>query len=553
MFFENLAAAIGGVLSLQTMLLMTAGVVAGLVAGAIPGFTITMAVVLTLPFTFGMDPVQGLATMIGVYVGALTGGLFSCALIGIPGTPSAIATTFDAFPMARSGKVGLALGIGIWASFFAGIISAVFLAVLAPTLALIGLEFGPWDFFALVIFALTMAASLAGEALVKGLIAAAVGLLFASFGNDPINNVARFTFGFDELRAGFEFLPVLIGLFAFSQLLSDLADPEAAKVPMLKGGEKVGRVDHRGGIVETLRRWPTLIRSTMIGLFTGLLPALGGSVSTILAYDQEKKASPHPERFGTGIPEGVIASEAANNATAGGALITMMALGIPGDIVTAIMLGALTIHNVAPSPTFISTHPVIAYSIIISYFLANFVTVAMQGFCLRAFIMLMRIPLYAMASVILAYCAIGVFSLGNSVFDIWVLLGFGLLGYLMVNFGFPLTPMILGVVLGSIAETNLSRSLATSPDLTLFFTRPWALFFLLLSAFSIFFPLYQSRRGKARWASFYMPAIYFALGIPLILMGGWFRPAVGVALMASSLWLMWRAARESQGEEISRR
>ena len=544
MFFENVTAAFSEVLSLQTMVLMTVGVMAGLIAGAIPGFTITMAVVLTLPFTFGMEPVQGLSTMIGVYVGALTGGLFSCALIGIPGTPSAIATTFDAFPMARSGRLGLALGIGIWASFFAGIISAVFLAVLAPALAMIGLEFGPWDFFALVIFALTMAASLAGEALVKGLIAAALGLLFASVGDDPINSVARFTFGSDELRPGFEFLPVLIGLFAFSQLLTDLADPEAARVPLLKKGVKVGRVDHRGGITETLRHWPSLIRSTMIGLFTGLLPALGGSISTILAYDQEKKASRHPERFGTGIPEGVIASEASNNATAGGALITMMALGIPGDIVTAIMLGALTIHNVAPSPTFISTHPVIAYSIIIAYFLANFVTLAVQGFCLRAFILLMRIPLYAMASVILAYCAIGVFSLGNSIFDIWVLLGFGLLGYLMVNSGFPLTPMILGVVLGPIAETNLSRSLATSSDLTLFVSRPWALFFLLLSAFSIVFPWYQKHRSTAFWAPFFVPALCFALGTPLIMMEGWVRVVVGAGLMATSLWLIFRFVRK---------
>ena len=539
MFFENVAVAFASVITPYNLLLMAIGVLAGLTAGAIPGFTITMAVVLTLPFTFGMQPIEGLSTMIGVYVGALTGGLYACALIGIPGTPSAIATTFDAFPMARSGRAGLALGIGIWASFFAGIMSGVLLAVLAPTLALIGLEFGPWDYFMLVAFSLTMAASLSGEKLVKGLIAGVLGLLLASVGEDEINGIARFAY-VDALKSGFDFLPVLVGLFAFSQLLSDLSDREAAQKPMLPPGSKAARVDHWGGIVETLRYWPTLIRSTLIGLFIGILPAVGGSISNILAWDQEKKASKTPERFGTGIPEGVIASEAANNSTAGGALITLMALGIPGDIVTAIMLGALTIHNVAPSPTFISTQPKIAYAIIIAYFLANFVTLALQGVALRAFVLLMRIPMYAMASVILFYCAIGVFSLNNSVSDIWTLLGFGVLGYVMMQLGFPLAPMILGVVLGPIAETNLSRSLATNADLTLFFTRHWAMFFFILGLFSLFFPWYQAQRGKALWTAFYMPLLSFALALPLILMGGWFRPALGVFLIGLGGWSIWK-------------
>ncbi|HXF53406.1 MAG TPA: tripartite tricarboxylate transporter permease [Hyphomicrobiaceae bacterium] len=541
MIAENVIAAFVSVFTPHNLLLMSIGVLAGLVAGAIPGFTITMAVVLTLPFTFGMAPVEGLSTMIGVFVGALTGGLFACALIGIPGTPSAIATTFDAFPMARAGRPGLALGIGIWASFFAGIISAALLAVLAPSLAAVGLEFGPWDYFMLIAFALTMAASLAGENLLKGLIAGVLGLLFACVGEDRINGVARFTYGIEALKSGFDFLPVLVGLFAFSQLLSDLADPEAARVPMLPKGSKVARVDHWGGITQSLRHWPSLIRSTLIGLFVGILPAVGGSVSNILAWDQEKKASKHPERFGSGIPEGVIASEAANNSTAGGALITLMALGIPGDVVTAIMLGALTIHNVAPSPTFISTYPNIAYAIIIAYFLSNFVTLALQGVALRMFVMLMRIPLYAMASVILFYCAIGVFSLNNSIDDIWTLLAFGVLGYVMMKTGFPLAPMILGVVLGPIAETNLSRSLATDTDLSLFFLRPWAMFFLILGVFSVFFPWYQSERGKARWTPYYMPALGLTLSIPLFLMQGWARPVFGLVLVAVSGYFAWRS------------
>jgi len=543
MFIENLTNAFAEVFALKNIILMTIGTMAGLIAGAIPGFTITMAVVLTLPFTFGMTPIEGLSTMIGVYVGALTGGLFSCTLIGIPGTPSAVATTFDAFPMARKGRTGLALGIGIWASFFAGLISAVLLAVLAPALATIGLEFGPWDYFLLVIFSLTMAASLAGEALVKGLIAGMVGLLIATVGEDSINGVARFTFGSDAARQGFDFLPVLVGLFAFSQLLADLSDPDAARKPMMPRGSKLAKVEHIESIVTIFRHWAALLRSTFIGLFIGILPAVGGSISNILAYDQEKKASKTPELFGTGIPEGIIASEASNNSTAGGALITMMALGIPGDVVTAIMLGALAIHNVAPSPSFISNQPVLAYGIIIAYFLSNFITLAVQGICLRGFTLAMRIPMYAMAAVILAYCAIGVFSLGNSIFDIWSLLLFGLLGYGMHLLRFPVTPMILGVVLGPLAETNLARSLATSSDISLFITRPWSLFFLILAAFSMFFPWYQEARKQAKWTMLYPPLLCVACSAPLFLMEGRVRPLIGVLLIGFGAHLLWRRAK----------
>ena len=215
MVIENIIAAFVELASIKTFALMALGTVAGLIAGAIPGFTIAMAIVLTLPFTFGMEPVQGLATMIGVFVGGLSGGLMSGILIGIPGTPSSVATTFDGFPMARKGDPGLALGLGVWSSFFGGIISAVFLVTIAPQLASVGLEFQPWDYFALIMFALTIAASLAGENLIKGLLAAGIGLLVACIGEDSVNGVARFNFGSDALKQGFSFLPVLIGLFAF--------------------------------------------------------------------------------------------------------------------------------------------------------------------------------------------------------------------------------------------------------------------------------------------------------------------------------------------------
>ncbi|HSS66216.1 MAG TPA: tripartite tricarboxylate transporter permease, partial [Gammaproteobacteria bacterium] len=434
---NNALAAFAAVGEPYTLLLMAVGVAAGLIAGAIPGFTITMAVILTLPFTFGMEAVRGLAVMIGVFVGGLSGGLMSGILTGIPGTPSSVATTFDGFPMARKGKPGLALGIGVWSSFFGGMISALFLMVLAPQLARIGLEFGPWDYFSLVLFALTIVASLAGENLIKGVIAGVAGLLIASVGEDEISGLARFTFGVDSLEQGFDFLPVLVGLFAFSQLLSDVRDPEKATRPMVVGEAIRISIEHVAAIKTIVVRWTTLLRSSLIGVFVGILPGAGGTIANILSYDQAKKASKNPEEFGTGVPEGIIAPESSNNAVEGGALITMMALGIPGDIVTAVMLGALLIHNIAPSPTFISTEPVLAYSIMVSFFIALFIMVALQALCLRVFVQVTRVPMYRVAAVILAYCAIGVFALNNIVFDLWTLLWFGLLGYAMRRYGFP--------------------------------------------------------------------------------------------------------------------
>lgn len=542
--FENIFTAFGNVFTLYTLMLMAIGVACGLVAGSIPGFTITMAVVLTLPFTFGMSPIEGLSTMLGVYVGGLTGGMFSSAIIGIPGTPSAISTTFDAFPMTRKGRPGLALGLGLWASFFGGILSALVLVVLAPTLAAIGLEFGPWDYFMLVCFALTIAASLSEGDLIKGLISGMFGLVIAAVGEDAINGAERLTFGIENLGSGFDFLPVLIGLFAFSQLLSDMSDSEAAKKPMTSKEQKVIRIEHLESIKLCFNHWTTVIRASSIGLFIGLLPAAGSSISNILAYDQEKKASKHPEKFGTGVPEGVIASESSNNATAGGALITMMALGIPGDAVTAVMLGALTIHNIAPSPTFISSQPTLAYAIMIAYFLANFMTLALTSGSLRMFLLVTRVPLYILGVVILLYCAIGVFTLNNSIADIWALLIFGVLGFVMVRNGFPLTPMVLGVVLGPLAEINLSRAIATSDDLTLFFTRPWALFFFVMAVFSTFFPIYQAaRNAKKRWATYYASAFIACLAVPIILMGGWFRTGLGIAFLIMAVLMFIKRVR----------
>ena len=540
MFDVILQAGASVLLDPVTLGLMGIGTLAGLLAGAIPGFTIAMGVILTLPFTFGMSPIQGLATMMGVFVGGFSGGLMSCMLTGIPGTPSSVATTFDGFPMVRSGKPGLALGLGLWSSFFGGMISAVILVALAPQLAFLGLEFGPWDYFSLIVFALTITVSLSGDNMIKGLIAGLLGLFAACVGEDEINGVARFAFGSDHIRQGFAFLPVLIGLFAFSQLLSDVEDSAKAKAPLMKNSAEAIRVEHRKAIATVLMNWINLIRSSFIGIFTGILPAAGGSISNILAYDQAKKASNNRNEFGKGAVNGIIAPEAANNATAGGALIMMMALGIPGDIVTAIMIGALMIHNIIPGPSFIQDEPLLAYGVFIAFFAAHFFMVGLQAFALRLFLLVTRIPMYILASVILAYCAIGVFALHNITFDIWVMFGFGVIGYFMRKLGFPLAPMILGVVLGKLAELNIARAIGISDDYSLFVTRPWSLFFLIMAIVSVLFPFYQNAKKDTLFTKMYVPTSMILLALPLFLMGSPVRMVVGGILLSAGCYFIYK-------------
>lgn len=546
MILENIGLAFGELANFKTIILMIVGVAGGLIAGAIPGFTIAMAVVLTLPFTFGMPPIQGLATMVSVLVGGLSGGLMAGILTGIPGTPSSVATTFDGFPMTRNGEPGLALGIGVWSSFFGGLISAVLLVTLAPQLARVGLEFNPWDYFMLVMFALTITASLAGKNMVKGLIAGFVGLLVKTIGEDEANGVARFNFGTDSMLQGFDFIAVLIGLFAFSQLLSDVRNPANAKKSLMDKGSVQVRIEHRRAIREVLSRWTLVLRSSLIGVFTGILPGAGGSIANILAYDQAKKSSKYPEKFGTGIADGIIAPESSNNAVEGGALITMMALGIPGDVTAAVMLGALLIHDVVPSPSFIAEEPVLAYSIFIAFFVATFMMVGLQSFMLKVFVLVTRVKMYVLAAVILGFCGIGVFALHNIEYDLWTILWFGILGFLMRQFDFPLAPMILGVVLGNIAELNLARAFAITTDLSPFFTRPWSLFFMIVAVFSALYPLYQSKRGEKVWTFYYPSLLLVAVSLPIFMMNGTIRPVIGVLVLLWGLYSLYKARNAHQ-------
>jgi len=497
--YELLLDGIQNLLHLKYFVPLAIGTLIGVIGGAMPGITNTMTVIMVLPFTFGLEPLQGLSAMIGVYIGGESGGLITSCLLGIPGKPSSVATMFDGYPMSRKGEPGRALWLGIWASFFGGLLGGIFLVGTTGPLASLALAFGPWEYFSLFIFALSMVAGLTGASIAKGLLSGAVGLVITIIGNDPVMGQPRLTLGIGWLEGGIPFLPVLIGVFAFAQIMGDVekmgrsaVDPAAELIiPKLV-------VSHAKVIWEILSRPVMLLWTSFVGVLIGVLPAIGGSAANVMAYDQAKKFSSHPERFGTGTPEGIIASEAANNSNVGGSLVTIMAFGIPGDAVTAVMLGALTIHGIQPGPLFISQEPKLAYGIFAAYILGHFIMIAIMLVGVRWFLRIVLVPKSILFPIILVLCVVGAYALNNTMANVYVLVLCGLLGYGMVKGGLPLAPLILGVILGDQIEINLVRSLMTDDNLWLFFTRPISGLLLFLSVASVLFALWQHKRGQKK-------------------------------------------------------
>ena len=499
--FELLGTALAGIAHAKYLVPLFLGTLAGVVGGALPGVTITMTIIVVLPFTFGLDPLQGLAAMTGVYVGGSAGGLVTAVLLGIPGTPSAIATTFDGHPMAKKGEPGRAIWLGVWASFFGGLLGGAFLVFATGPLAKIALEFGPWEFFSLFIFALSMVAGLVEASLIKGLISGALGLVVTVLGADPVMGQKRLTLGIPALEGGVDFLPVLIGVFAFAQIMTEVERVvgAATAADAVDGSLSLAARQLRV-IWEILSRPFLLLWSSFVGVVIGVLPAIGGSAASVFAYDQAKKFSGHPRRFGTGTPEGIIASESSNNANVGGSLVTIMAFGIPGDAVTAVMLGALTIHGIQSGPLFISQNPALAYGIFAAYLLAHPIMVLILAAASRFMLRIVTVPKSALFPVVLVLCTIGAYALNNTMQNVYVLLAFGVLGYAMVKFGFPLAPFILGVILGDQIEINLIRAIMTDPNPWLFVTQPISGGLLFAAAASLAFSVWQHYRHRARVA-----------------------------------------------------
>jgi putative tricarboxylic transport membrane protein len=497
--YDHLLTGIVTVMQVKYLLPLVLGTLVGVVGGALPGVTITMTIIVALPFTFGLDPLQGLSAMVGIYVGGSAGGLITATLLGIPGTPSSLATTFDGFPMAKKGEPGRALWLGIWASFFGGLLGGVFLIAATGPLAAFALRFGPWEYFSLFVLALSMVAGLVEASLLKGLLAGMLGLVVTVLGNDPMMGVPRLTLGVPFLEGGIAFLPVLIGVFAFAQIMTDVEKMGRAQrmADAVVQGTKHA-VSQLKVIGEVLSRPFALAWASIIGVWIGVLPAIGGSAANMMAYDQAKKFSKSPDTFGHGNPEGIIASEASNNANVGGSLVTIMAFGIPGDAVTAVMLGALTIHGIQSGPLFISQQTTLAYGIFAAYLLAHPIMVVITGLAARWALKVVTVPKSMLYPIVLVLCVVGAYALNNTMANVYVLLVFGVLGYAMVKTGLPLAPFILGVILGDQIEINLIRSIMTDPDPWLFVTRPISGILLAMSAVSVAVALWQHRRAEAR-------------------------------------------------------
>jgi len=497
--FELLGNGIATLMDLKYLVPLVVGTLIGVIGGALPGITITMTIIVVLPFTFGLEPLQGLAAMIGVYVGGETGGLITSCLLGIPGKPSSVATMFDGFPMSRRGEPGRAVWLGVYASLIGGLLGAIVLVASTGPLARLALEFGPWEYFSLFILALSMVAGLVESSMVKGLIAGGLGLVVTVLGNDPVMGKERLSLGISTLEGGIPFLPVLIGTFAFAQIMSDIEKLGADQQLQTEAAKSVNlAVNHLKVLWEILSRPFVLLWASFIGLVVGVLPAIGGSAANMLAYDQAKKFSKHPEQFGKGAPEGIIASEASNNANVAGSLVTIMAFGIPGDAVTAVMLGALTIHGIQSGPLFVSQNGPLAYGMFAAYILAHPVVLIILAVLMRWMIRIVTVPKSVLFPMVLVLCVIGAYALGNTMSSVWILLVFGVFGYVMVKLGFPLAPFILGVILGDQIEINLIRELMTDPDPMQFLLRPISGALLLALVLSVAAAIWQHVRQKRR-------------------------------------------------------
>lgn len=475
-------------------LLATAiGALLGLTIGMIPGMTISAGIIIVLPLTFVLDPAISIALLLGLYAGGMMGGSFSAILLNIPGTPSASATILDGYPLAQSGQAGRALGTSIICGFVGGLFSFGCLYFIAPQLADLALRFQAPDLFSLVFFGLTIICSFAAKSLVKGLLSGVLGLIIVTVGQDPVMGTARFTFGNADMLSGIHFLTALIGLFAIPQILDNLSD-------IARGAPSLHRVQARlGNVLPTLAdiklmRVPAAI-GAFIGTFIGILPGAGGPIAAFISYDYARKASKTPEQFGHGALEGVAAPEAANNAVTGGALIPMMTLGIPGDPVTAILIGALLVHGLAPGPMLFLEQADFAYTLIFSFFWANLFNLIIALAGLRLLVKVLATPKTLLLPTIALLCVIGSFALRNSYFDLYVMLFFGLLGVTMRWLDMPVVPLLLALVLGPQLEEHLRVALTTSSgSVSVFFTSPFSVLFLSLAVVSIIWPFVMERR-----------------------------------------------------------
>ena len=477
------------------LLAMFVGVFIGIIFGALPGLTTVACLSMFLPVTYVMSQEMGLSMLTAIYIGGMSGGLVSAILLNIPGTPSSIATCFDGTPMAKKGLAGKALGTGVFASIVGNFIGVLVMIFISPPLAAATLQFGPWENFGVTLFALTLIASLCGKNIYTGLLSAVFGMMFSTIGLDKIDSSQRFTFGFNSLTTGFGLLTVLVGMYAVSEVL------KTASSDQQEG--KVNEDFHMHGLGLTgteikSQSW-NLLRSSLIGLAIGILPGIGGSTANIIAYSVAKSSSKYPEKFGTGIIDGICASESANNASVGGAMIPLLTLGIPGDGSTALLLGGFMLHGLQPGPLLFQNNGSIVYSIFASMLISTVMMGVIMYLCMRAFVKILKVPSFILIPCIIVLCSIGAYTLNYRTFDIWALLFFGIVGLGMATAKVPLPPFILGFILGSDFEVNLRTGLQyAASDHLMLLHRPIALTFVVLAVVFLVISIMKLRAQNKR-------------------------------------------------------
>ena len=494
---------ISNFLTLNNMLMMNIGVAVGILIGAAPGLSVSFAVTILLTMTFHMDSLAAMFLLLGAYCGGMFGGSITATLINTPGTANAVCTAIEGYPLSRRGRAGDALKCALVGSTLGGLVSCVVLSFLAPLIANLIVNVSSTEYFALCCFGIFASIGLEGtdlNKLFKGFISAAFGLLLGCVGADPLFGTNRFSFGSYYMLSGIKMISALLGSYALAQVFIN------CKSIVRHGDEKLKIMDvgkASMSLRDILRHWKLILKSALIGVFVGAVPGTGGAEGAMFAYNEAKRASKHPEEFGNGYVEGILAAETANNAVTGGAMIPMLTLGIPGDGVMAILLGALTMQGITPGPKLFTSGNSWVYAIMGGLFLINIFMYVQGTLFLKPFAQVARIPQSLMVPCIIVMCVLGAFAIGNNIFEVFVVIAFGLIGYVFKKYGFPVTPMCISLVLGSLFETSLRRALLLSRgDALVFFKRPVSCIIIVLAVVMLLYPIVRGaimeKRSNAR-------------------------------------------------------
>ena len=488
---EPLIAGLVAIADPELLVLIFAATLAGVIIGALPGLNATTGAALLLPFTITMDPIPAIAILTTIYCAATFAGAITAILINTPGTSASATTCLDGYPLAQRGEAGRALGMATVSSTFGGIVSVLCLMAAAPLMAGAAYNFAPPEYFALTIFGLSMLATIGDGSPVKNLIAGALGVLVATVGKDLLTTVERFTYGLSELTEGIGFVPVMIGLFGISELLvqAERLTVERRRV-MMKAVRLPSRDDYR-------KVWKTILRSSGIGTFIGILPAEGATVASMIGYNEARRWSKTPEEFGKGAIEGIAGSEAANNSATGGAMVPTLALGIPGSPTAAVILAGLMIHGLQPGPTMFTEQADFAFAIFWAMLFVNLLFIFVGLFGAKIFARITLVPVQVLWPIVFTFSIVGAYALDQSFLDIWIAIGAGFLGYFMRRFGYSVVPLAIGLILGGILEKRLGQSLIMLDDQWwLMLTRPLCLLFFALTFLALF--------GPALWRRFFI-------------------------------------------------